>query len=79
MENDTLVLDFNDSFKTAFDGDQNKRKFMVDSLIYSFTSINGVKSVRFTSEGSPVEGFIEGKDITGAMTAPSFINPEIIP
>lgn len=79
MENDTLVLDFNDSFKTAFDGDQNKRKFMVDSLIYSFTSINGVKSVRFTSEGIPVEGFIEGKDITDAMTAPSFINPEIIP
>ena len=79
MENDTLVLDFNDAFKTAFDGDQNKRKFMIDSLIYSFTSISGVKSVRLTSGGNPVEGFIEGKDITGAMTAPSFINPEIIP
>lgn len=78
MENGTLVLDFNDVFKTAFDGDQAKRKFMIDSLVYSFTSINGVKSVRFTADGNPVENFIEGKDITGALTAPSFINPEVV-
>lgn len=78
MENGTLVLDFNDVFKTAFDGDQTKRKFMIDSLVYSFTSINGVKSVRFTSEGNPVDNFIEGKDITGALTAPSYINPEVV-
>lgn len=78
MENGTLVLDFNEVFKTAFDGDQAKRKFMIDSLVYSFTSINGVKSVRFTADGNPVENFIEGKDITGALTAPSFINPEVV-
>ncbi len=78
MENSTLVLDFNNVFKTAFDGDQAKRKFMIDSLVYSFTSINGVKSVRFTTDGNPVENFIEGKDITGALTAPSFINPEVV-
>jgi len=78
MENGTLVLDFNEVFKTAFDGDQAKRKFMIDSLVYSFTSINGVKSVRFTADGNPVENFIDGKDITGALTAPSFINPEVV-
>ena len=78
MENGTLILDFNDVFKTAFDGDQTKRKFMIDSLVYSFTSINGVKSVRFTSDGNPVENFIDGKDITGALTAPKFINPEVV-
>ncbi len=78
MENGILVLDFNEVFKTAFDGDQAKRKFMIDSLVYSFTSINGVKSVRFTADGNPVENFIDGKDITGALTAPSFINPEVV-
>lgn len=78
MENNTLVLDFNDVFKTAFEDDQIKKKFMIDSLVYSFSSINGVNSVRFTVDKNPVENFIEGKDITGALTAPSFINPEVV-
>ena len=78
LENSTLVLDFNDVFKTAFDDDEYKKKFMIDALVYSFTSINGVNSVRFTVDGSPVENFIEGKDITKALTAPSYINPEVV-
>ncbi len=76
MEKESLVLDFNDALLKAFDGDQNKRKFMVDALVYSFTSINGVKSVRFTVNGNPIDNFIEGKDMKKDIARPLYINPE---
>lgn len=78
LEKDTLSLDFNDTLITAFDGDQNKRKFMIDALVYSFTSIDGVKNVKFTVNGNPIENFIEGKDMKKAIVRPLYINPEDI-
>ncbi len=76
LDNDSLTLDFNDALIKAFDADQNKRKFMIDALVYSFTSIDGVKSVKFTVNGSPIENFIEGKDMKKAIVRPLYINPE---
>lgn len=78
LNSDNLVLDFNEAFSNSFDGDQNRRKFLIDSLVFSFTSIDGVKSVQFTVNGNVVENFIEGKDITKAIATPLFINPENI-
>lgn len=76
LDKDTLLLDFNDALIKAFDADQNKRKFMIDALVYSFTSIDGVKSVKFTVNGNSIENFIEGKDIKKAIVRPLYINPE---
>jgi hypothetical protein len=76
LEKDTLSLDFNEIFITAFAGDQNKNKFMIDALVYSFTSVDGVKSVKFTVNGNPIENFIEGKDMKKAIVRPLYINPE---
>ena len=73
-----LTLDFNDAFIAAFDGEINNRKFMVDALVYTYTSIDGVKGVKFTVNGSPIENFIEGKDMKKAIARPLFINPEDI-
>lgn len=76
LDNDSLILDFNETLIKAFDGDQNKRKFMIDALVYSFTSIDGVKSVKFTVDGNPIENFIDGKDMKKAIARPLYINPE---
>lgn len=76
LDKDSLSLDFNDTLITAFDGDQNKKKFMIDALVYSFTSIDGVKSVKFTVNGNPIENFIEGKNMKKEIFRPLFINPE---
>lgn len=76
LDNDSLILDFNDALIKAFDADQNKRKFMIDALVYSFTSIDGVKSVKFTVNGNTIENFIEGKDMKKAIVRPLYINPE---
>lgn len=76
LDKDSLNLDFNDTLLTAFDGDQNNRKFLIDALVYSFTSLQEVKSVKFTVNGNPLENFIEGKDMTKEITRPLYINPE---
>ena len=76
QDGDNLTLDFNDAFLTAFDNDQHKRKLMIDSLIYTFTSFEEINTINITVNGNPIENFIEGKDITGILKAPRFINPE---
>lgn len=76
LDKDILNLDFNEILITAYDGDQNRNKFMIDALVYSFTSIDGVKSVKFTVNGNPIENFIEGKDMKKPIVRPLFINPE---
>ncbi|QSX04886.1 GerMN domain-containing protein [Sedimentibacter sp. zth1] len=78
LNGDNLILNFNDTLLTTFEDDQNKKKFLVDSLIYTFTSLNNVKSISIQADGKPVENFIDEKDITGILTAPWFINPENI-
>lgn len=78
LENKNLILNFNDKFLTAFDDNEDKRKMMIDSLVYTFTSIPNVNTITIRVNDNVVEGFIDGKDITGAMTAPAFINPESV-
>lgn len=71
----TLKLDFNDSFLTAHNS-VDLRNMMIDSLIYTFTSIEGVDNITITVNGVAVTDFIADRDITGILTPAPYINPE---
>lgn len=75
---DNLVLDFSKDIINSYDNDQNRRKFLLDALVYTYTSIPGINSISIQAENEPITNFIEGVDITGKLTAPRFINPEAV-
>lgn len=72
-----LVLDFGDSLMKAYDGKNDLRQMMIDSFAYTFTTIPGVDNIKITVNGDALNNFINGKDLSGAIYPPEFINPEI--
>ncbi len=54
---------------------------MIESFIYTFTSIPGVDSIKITVNGENLKNFVDfadGRNLTGALYPPAFINPEVV-
>ncbi len=80
-ENTTLVLDFDSEFLNTYKDKPDLRQMMLESMVYTFTTMPGIDSVKITVNGEPLKNFVEfddGRDITAAMYPPDFINPEIV-
>jgi len=77
-EGNNLVLDFSDSFLKAYENKDNLKVMLVESLIYSFTSIPNVDGIKITVNNKPLTNFIKDKDVSGILTQPEFINPESV-
>ncbi len=75
LTNGVLSIDFNDVFLSAHDN-QMKKEFMLDSLIYTLTSIPNTNSIYITINGENVEDFLDNVDLSMPLTAPLYINPE---
>lgn len=78
LQGRTLILDFNENLLNAYKGKNDLRHMMIESFIYTFTSIPGVDSIKITAGGEAVTGFIEGTDISNVLYPPEFINPEAV-
>jgi spore germination protein GerM len=77
----TLILDFNDKFLSAYKGKNDLKQMMIESLIYTFTSIPEIDSIKITANGEELKNFVnfdDGRDITKELYPPEFINPEVV-
>lgn len=75
IEDDTLTLDFNGYFNHSFEGRDDLQRMLIDSILYSFTSIPNINRVIFKVEGEVINK-ITDIDISAPMTAPKYINIE---
>jgi len=57
IENDILSIDFSSDFSELFLGEKDIQNMLIDSLLYSFTSIDEVNSVKFIEDGSELDQF----------------------
>lgn len=75
-EGNNLILDFDDSFLKTYENKDNLKEMMVESLIYSFTSIPNIDGIKITVDNKPLTNFVKNRDFSGILTQPEFINPE---
>jgi spore germination protein GerM len=78
LQSKTLILDFNNEFLNVYKDKNDLRHMMVESFIYTFTTIPGVDSIKITAGGKEISDFIDSFDITKALYPPEFINPEAV-
>ncbi|WP_425448397.1 GerMN domain-containing protein [Dethiothermospora halolimnae] len=71
-----LKLNFNKNLVNSYDGNKNLQRMMVDSILFSFTSIEGVNRVHILVDNDIVSEFA-GLDISKPLERPKFINPEV--
>ncbi len=74
--NGNLNLDFNDALIKSFESRDDLKRMLIDSLTYSFTSIQNVNSISITVNGEQVNNFVEGVDLTKPIYPAKYINPE---
>jgi spore germination protein GerM len=77
-EGNTLLLDFNEDFLNAYTGKEELKSMMVESLIYTFTTIPSIDGIKITINNNPLTNFIKDIDLSGILTPPEFINPEAV-
>lgn len=75
LDNTTLTLVLNEAFATIYQDKPDHRNLMLESLLYTFTSLEGIEAIQFEIEGS---GNYKGYGIPlGVPLKPSkYINPE---
>lgn len=76
-----LTLDFNKEFLDIYNDRDDMKQMLIDSLVYSFTTIPGVDSIKITVNGENLKNFTafaDGRDLTKAIYPPEFINPESV-
>lgn len=81
VQGTTLILDFNDKFLNAYKGKDDLRQMMIESFIYTFTSIPGIDSIKITINGEELKNFVDfadGRDLAKELYPPEFVNPEIV-
>lgn len=78
LEGRTLVLDFDKDLLNVHKDRNDLRHMMVESFIYTFTTIPGVDSIKITVDGEEVDNFLEDMDTTIPLYPPEFINPETV-
>jgi spore germination protein GerM len=71
----TLTLDFNDAFLEAYSGERHKQYMMMDSILYTFSSVETVKNIQILIEGSDQYSFAD-YSLSKPLTRPLYINPE---
>lgn len=75
LENDVLVLNFNSTFLKAYGNNENLNRMMLDSILFSFTSLKEVNKVRILIDGQSIDSFA-GFDLSTEVMRPLFLNPE---
>lgn len=70
-----LTLNFDSNFLHIYSKRPELQKMMVDSILYSFTSISEISKVSILIDGTKVD-FIDNIDISQPLAAPQFINVE---
>ena len=78
MEGRTLILDFKEDLLNVHKERNDLRYMMVESLIYTFTTIPGVDSIKITVNGDEVSNFVKDLDTTVPLYPSEFINPELV-
>ncbi len=73
--NGALKLDFNSAFLKAHKNERHKQSMMMDSLLYTFSSIEGVKNVQILIDGSDGHSFVD-YSLSKPLVQPLYINPE---
>jgi spore germination protein GerM len=76
LENRKLILDFDENFTKSYNNKDDLKLMMIESLIYSFTSIPNVDGIQITVNNKPLTNFVKDRDLSGLLTPPEFINPE---
>lgn len=81
IQGTTIILDFNSGLLNVYKGKDDLKQMMIESFIYTFTSIPGVDSIKITVNGENLKGFVnfpDGRDLSGTLYPPVFINPEVV-
>jgi len=73
--NQTLVLNFSKEFLYAHPDRVDLQRLMIDSLLFSYTSISDVTQVHFTVENQVVDTFAN-LQLAQPLSRPRYINPE---
>ncbi|MDF2950030.1 MAG: hypothetical protein K0R07_2077 [Sedimentibacter sp.] len=76
-----LVLDFSKEFQEALKDKDDLKQMMIESLVYTFTTIPGVDNIKLTVNGENLKNFTsfqDGRDLTGPLYPAEFINPESV-
>lgn len=78
LQGKTLILDFNEDLLNIYKDKNDLRHMMLESFMYTFTTIPGVDSIKITVLGKDLSDFVEGLDTTKVLLPPEFINPETV-
>ncbi|WP_066495858.1 GerMN domain-containing protein [Abyssisolibacter fermentans] len=70
-----LTLNFSKEFLTAHDGNENLKTMMIDSILFSFTSIKDVKYISVKVNNNSIDSF-NGYNFEKPIARPLYINPE---
>ncbi len=70
-----LILDVNEAFKDAYNSENEYINLMMDSILYSFTSLDNVDSVEITVDGQVLTEF-NGYNLSIPNMANKYINLE---
>lgn len=76
IKNNTLNLNFNSTFSESFKNEINLQSLMLDSILFSFTSIDSIDYVNILVAGNSINTFAE-VNVSKPMKAPMYINPEM--
>ena len=78
LQGKTLILDFNEDLLNIYKDKNDLRHMMVESFMYTFTTIPGVDSIKITVVGKELTDYVEGLDTTRVLYPQEFINPETV-
>ena len=78
LQGRTLILDFNEELLNVYKDKNELRHMMVESFMYTFTTIPGVDSIKIAAGGEEINNFIDVLDTTQTLYPPEFINPEVV-
>ncbi len=73
--NHSLKLDFNAAFLDAYNEDRQRQSMMMDAVLYTFSSIEGVTSLQILIDGDDRHTFAD-HNLATSFTRPLYINPE---
>jgi spore germination protein GerM len=71
----TLTLNLNKEFLSVYPDRPDLQRWMIDSMIYSFTSIDGIDQVQILIENQKISD-LNGIPLSKPLKRPQFINPE---